>query len=148
MNKAALIKLIWECIKESVTKKSDQFAQCSTCALWVKDAELCEIHGDGVKVVGGASCGLYVKGTPITKDVAKIRKLVTPEQSGLVTRQVRCENCKSFNGTDTCNLYVALNKMLPKIFKLNVKVSPKGCCNAQTPNKETLIKRDSFLYEE
>lgn len=106
------------------------FAQCSTCRDWVSGDRRCVIHGPSVKVVGGASCGLYVAGDPHPAGT-RTHSAVTPEESGLVTREVRCENCRWFDGD--CGLYEALNKAKPDIFELDPEVDAKGCCNAQQP---------------
>jgi hypothetical protein len=79
---------------------------------------------------GGFSCGLYVPGKPVNFPV---KKYVTPQESGLVDRQVRCENCKF--GGEECGLYKMLNKKMPEVFDLDTKIESKACCNAQTPSK-------------
>jgi hypothetical protein len=59
---------------------------------------------------------------------------MTPKESGLVRRQVRCENCKyAKNGATVCGLYVTLNNEVPEMFALDEKIEPQGCCNAQMP---------------
>lgn len=124
-----------------------QFAQCVTCRMFVpdeymgtdNDKDLCIAHGSKVKVGEEYSCGLYSgwpKGPPnpqvIRDHAAELKKgipgSVTPKESGLVERQVRCENCAFFQGH--CELYRVLNKALPKLWDLDEKVDPYGCCNA------------------
>jgi hypothetical protein len=107
----------------------ESFAQCSTCVLMMPGTTTCAIHGPDLDVKG-ASCGLYVHGTP-TDDQPQ-QKLVTPEESGFVRREVRCENCRFFEEGDTCALFVKLNDALPEIFDLETKVADQGCCNAQS----------------
>jgi hypothetical protein len=110
-----------------------RFAQCATCRDWVLGDRRCVIHGPKVRVLGTASCGLYVFGWPNpagTKTSAK----VTPEESGLVNRQVRCENCTwADDGAHKCGFYELLNKELGDVFDLDVNIDPHGCCNAQQP---------------
>jgi hypothetical protein len=105
----------------------DQFAQCSTCELFLPGRERCGIFGKNDKVVANASCGLYIQGKP--HDDQPIQDIVTPEESGYVLGQVRCENCSWFkNGT--CDLFAMLNEKIPDTFELGSTVSPQGCCNA------------------
>lgn len=126
------------------------FAQCGPCRMFVphealdgfRKHDLCIIHGSNVKVDEGYSCGLMVgwpKGKPnpdVVKDhAAELKKnipgSVTPEQSGLVDRQVRCENCDYHNAeAGKCGLYGMLNAKFPKVFDLDEKVDEYGCCNA------------------
>lgn len=113
----------------------DEFAQCSTCSLWMgaKRAR-CLIHGPKVEVTGDMSCGLYVHGNPMPEMAGREVAHVTPGESGLVRRPVRCENCRFFTRrTSRCGLFERLNQELPEIFDLDPVVHPKGCCNAQTP---------------
>lgn len=112
---------------------SKEFGQCETCFMWVKDADLCTIHGKSVEIDGDDSCSLYVHGKPVLEKDSVIRKLVTAEESGLIGRDVRCENCKFFNKGDVCGLFDRLNKEMPDIYDLDVKVLPYGCCNGQLP---------------
>ena len=109
-----------------------RFAQCSTCRDWVTDDRRCVIHGPKITVRGTASCGLYVWGVPKPAGAAT-RALVTPEESGLVDREVRCENCTWFEDDGECGLYHLLNERLGETFDLDVKVDAHGCCNAQEP---------------
>jgi hypothetical protein len=110
-----------------------RFAQCSTCRDWVTGDRRCVIHGPKVTVPGTASCGFYVWGVPKPKGTATSAK-VTPEESGLVDREVRCENCTwGDNGATLCGLYRILNQKMPTMFDLDEKIDPHGCCNAQQP---------------
>lgn len=108
-----------------------RFAQCSTCRDWVTGDRRCVIHGPKIKIGGDFSCGLYVHGEPMPPGT-KTYIDVTPEESGLVDREVRCENCKYF-GDDECGLYRILNDWRSDLFDLDVKVDAHACCNAQTP---------------
>jgi len=107
----------------------DSFAQCGTCRDWVRTG-LCVIHGPDVNVTAGMSCALYVNGDP-SPGGTETYPFVTPTESGLVDREVRCENCRW--GGDNCQLFTMLNKEMPDVFALETKISPKGCCNAQQP---------------
>jgi hypothetical protein len=107
-----------------------RFAQCSTCRDWVTGDRLCVIHGRRVRVPGSASCGLYVQGVPQPAGTPTLAR-VTPEESGLVNREVRCENCKWMDDGRICGLYDMLNRELPEVFDLDVEIDEHGCCNAQ-----------------
>jgi len=106
--------------------------QCGTCRDFSPQHQLCAIHGPNVKVVAGMSCGLYVEGE--FHGAREIRTVVTPEESGLVDREVRCENCK-WGGPEeyVCRLFRMLNQFMPDVFELDTEIEPKGCCNAQQP---------------
>lgn len=132
---------------------ASSFAQCGPCRMFVPEEalggyrkhDLCIIHGSNVEVEEGYSCGFmcqWPKGRPnprVIRDHAAELKLgipgsVTPAQSGLVDRQVRCENCAHFDADESaCYLYRSLNEKLPRLFDLDDKVHPSSCCNAQTP---------------
>jgi hypothetical protein len=118
----------------------NEFAQCSTCRMWVP-SERCSIHGPDVKVTGGMSCALYIHGEPLAEGT-ETSLVVTPAESGLVDRKVRCENCRWGGPTKrSCELFNLLNHTRPDIFNLNVLIDPKGCCNAQEPRgRETETK--------
>jgi hypothetical protein len=110
----------------------DDFAQCSTCRDWVAGDDLCYIHGRHVEVKGSMSCGLYVYGEPLAEGHATYA-MVSPTESGLVDREVRCENCKHQVEEYTCGFFTTLNEKLPELFDIDTGIDPKGCCNAQTP---------------
>jgi hypothetical protein len=115
----------------------DEFAQCGTCVHFLKKLGRCELLGPKVEIDDDDSCGLYAHGTAEADEVPEA--LVTPEEAGLVDRQVRCENCKFFDPDseprEHCDLYSQLNRILPKLFDLDRYVDEYGCCNAQTPGK-------------
>lgn len=113
----------------------DDFAQCSSCFMWVHGDNRCIIHGPRVRIPGSASCGFYVYGEPASEGTPT-KALVTAEESGLVDRPVRCENCQ-WGGPTTykCRLFMGLNERLPDIFDLDEQIEPKGCCNAQLPGE-------------
>jgi hypothetical protein len=113
-------------------KEGNATGQCKSCPLWVSDENLCIIHGPKVEVRGGDSCVFYLPGKPTPG--APTDKIVTPQESGLVSRQVRCENCRFEHSSATvCGLYETLNHLMPETFHLDAEIEPQGCCNAQLP---------------
>jgi len=112
-----------------------EFAQCSTCSMWVEGDNKCTIHSPVIRVPGTASCGFYLHGKPNPAGTPA-EQIVTPTESGLVDREVRCENCR-WGGPEVyrCSLFFQLNAVLPRIFNLDTGINPKGCCNAQEPRK-------------
>lgn len=114
-------------------KRGRRTGQCSSCSLWGKDSETCVIHAPSVTILADDSCGFYLWGPPGSAHLT-FEGYVTPKESGLVRRQVRCENCKfAKNGATVCGLYVTLNNEVPEAFALDEKIEPRGCCNAQMP---------------
>lgn len=118
-------------------KPEKKFAQCATCVHFIRDKGLCEWMSADDKVGNGYSCGFYVPGeNAVGKEPLN---LITPEEAGLVERQVRCENCVFFDPNTEprkhCDLYTQLNLILPGVFDLDRYVDEYGCCNAQTPGK-------------
>jgi len=110
-------------------KYYDNFAQCKTCMMFT--GKTCTIHGPDVSVSKGDSCALYVPGDPMPKEKGHEMKSVTPEESGLYSGQVRCENCKYYKkGKQECGLYQTLNEKVSEKFNLQERVHPKACCNA------------------
>jgi hypothetical protein len=108
------------------------FAQCADCKMFLDKLGICSLHGKDLHIKPTMSCGFFVPGGPAEEsELEHVTKAFTPEESGLVDREVRCENCKFMESPKTCGLYVKLNK-LPE-FSLNVTVKPRACCNAQTP---------------
>ena len=76
------------------------------------------------------SCGFYGQGKPMPE--GPLMPLWTPEQSGLVDRKVRCENCMhSRKGATICGFYEKMNRAHPKLYDLDPSIKPKACCNAQ-----------------
>lgn len=122
----------------------EQFAQCGTCKHFISSKDRCELHGKDDDIDDDDSCGLYVHGPAST---AIPLGLVTPEQSGLVSRQVRCENCIFFDAhtekREHCDLYTHLNRTFPQVFQLDRYVDEYGCCNAQTPGQRNPAVFDS-----
>lgn len=109
-----------------------RFAQCGTCLNFIPGKRNCTVLGPRVEVTASMSCGLYVHGKPSDDQVAM--SSTTPNEAGLVNREVRCENCRFFDRADSdCDLYEKLNETMPDAFKLNTAVDPQACCNAQTP---------------
>lgn len=108
------------------------FAQCSTCQLFLPGKKRCGIFGPDDKVKANASCGLYIQGEP--NDQQPITNWVTPEQAGYVEGQVRCENCSWYN-KGTCTLFADIDAAMSDTFDLGSSVSAKGCCNAWESKK-------------
>jgi hypothetical protein len=126
-------------VKEKITRQvflyyepkgnKSKFAQCETCRMFTGDK--CSILGN-TKITKDMSCNLYVHGQPSLTLKGKEIESVTPTEVGLVNRQVRCENCRSFNKEkSSCMLFENLNKTNSDIFNLEEKVNVHGCCNAQ-----------------
>ncbi len=129
----------------------ENFAQCEPCRMMVPDEYLpgdvdrCIIHGSSVKVDEGFSCGFmcgWPTGKPnpevIRNHAAELKRgvagSVTPKESGLVDRPVRCENCYYHEAKPSgCGLYRKLQKAMPETFDFGgFAVHPKACCNANT----------------
>lgn len=114
-----------------------KFAQCATCVHFIRDKGLCEWMSAADKVGNGYSCGFYVPGENAVG--REPLGLITPEEAGLVERQVRCENCVFFDPDSEprkhCDLITQLNLILPGVFDMDRYVDEHGCCNAQTPGK-------------
>jgi hypothetical protein len=150
MNKNDIKKLILEVFSEVKQQKNkltrevfiylepkgpkEKFAQCATCRMWTgEDGLTCSILGK-IKVTCEMSCNFYVYGKPSPNLKGKEVASYTPKEAGLVNRQVRCENCRSFDQkTSICMLFQSLNKSNPDLFQLEEKVNEYGCCNAQKP---------------
>lgn len=107
------------------TGDKKEFAQCSTCISWIPDKQRCHFFSDDDKVVGNASCGLYVHGEPHDQPTLNS---VTPKEAGYTLGQVRCENC-TWYVDKKCELFDKLNKAMPDIFDLDSDVAAQGCCN-------------------
>lgn len=105
----------------------DDFAQCSTCYNWLPTKRLCKYFSKEDEILGSMSCGLYAHGIPTDKQ--PIIDAVTPEDAGLVSDSVRCENCSWFSNGE-CGLFKLLMARLPDEFDLDPAVDAKGCCNA------------------
>lgn len=118
----------------------DDFAQCMTCRDWVAEDDRCYIHGRHVEVKSTMSCGFYVYGTPLEPGSVTYA-MVSSIESGLVDREVRCENCRhiDFRTDDdhVCMFFEKLNKALPELFDIDIHIDAKGCCNAQQPSSST-----------
>jgi hypothetical protein len=119
----------------------DKFAQCGSCRFFMPGLKKCAPMG-GERVLAGWSCGGYGFGTPT--DDQPITRSWSPEEAGLVKRQVRCENCVSFDDGE-CELFRKLNEAFPKLFDLDVDVDAKGCCNAQAPFQSSADLQKLYL---
>lgn len=106
------------------------FAQCSSCRVWLKDRDRCHWLADDFKVDEDDSCILYVQGPPISGD-DRTTGALTPQEVGFYDGKTRCQNCVSLNKDDgSCNLFRKLNAEFPDIFDLDEGVKPRACCNA------------------
>src|SRR5882724_8189668 len=87
-----------------------QNAQCKTCRWFIDDKKRCVQHRKSDEIAAGDSCCLYVEGPNATG--AEPEGLTNPEISGLVSRQVRCQNCRFFDDEtepkDHCDFYTQL----------------------------------------
>jgi len=90
-----------------------------------KKGMTCTIHGPDIKITPEMTCGLYVEGENHTDMIGKEMAMVTPEESGLEEREVRCENCAHFSPPGTCKFF--------EKEEIDSKVIPTGCCNANEP---------------
>ena len=119
-------------------EQKDLFAQCATCVFWTGEKKTCTLHGKDVEVTGDMSCDFYIHGEPGPNPE---HKRVTPEESGLVKRPVRCENCKFYDEAGSvCRLFRGLNQAFPETYDLDEIVDKHGCCNAQTPSAAKEMK--------
>lgn len=131
------------------------FAQCGSCRKFVTQDDLgadfeddrCITLGSRVSLHDKMSCGAYEPwptpdGKPnpeVVKNHAEELKkgmpgTMSPEEAGLVDRLVQCHRCGFEKGAATrCGLYEMLNSRMPNTFKLNTKIKPHACCNAQEP---------------
>lgn len=107
----------------------DTFAQCASCKMFLAKHKICSLHGKHVRIEPTMSCNVYCYGGPADEsEMEHVSAAFTPEQSGLVNRPVRCENCRYLLGDNVCNLFAMLN--------LDPKVDKHGCCNANQPREE------------
>jgi hypothetical protein len=115
-----------------------KFAQCETCMMWTGPKHLtCTIHGKDATAKATMSCDFYVHGMPMPQMAGKEHKSVTPKESGLVDRPVRCENCAHYDTKPSkCEMFAALNKSHPAMFDLEEGVDKYGCCNGNVPMEE------------
>lgn len=112
-----------------------EFAQCSTCRMFLPEYNLCSILGTRFKVSPNGSCTEYTPGGPAEEsELEHVSAAFAPSEVGYEERPVRCENCRFFSTGDyKCDLYHRLNTTYPTIFSLKERVHPKGCCNANAP---------------
>lgn len=105
-----------------------EFAECVSCRDYHAQARRCRILGPDFPVPPHATCAVYVRGPEDLDDAPSL--LVTPEEVNYSPLRPRCENCVSAAG-GRCQLYEALNRLLPSTFDLDPRIKPTGCCNAQ-----------------
>jgi broad specificity phosphatase PhoE len=112
----------------------NNYAQCTSCKMFISSKAVCSLHGMDVKIKGSMSCSLHAYGHADESELQHVSAAFTPQESGLVDRQVRCENCKFYCEEDSdCELFEFLNGEVGVAFALNDKVDKHGCCTAQTP---------------
>jgi hypothetical protein len=107
------------------------FAQCGSCRLWLYHIHNCRWLSANDEVRNDHSCNIYVQG-PQTRDAwAAATGTLAKDEVGFQHGDMRCENCTSFNSeARICYLYSDLNDRFPDLFGLNIKVKPRGRCNA------------------
>jgi len=129
LSKAALLYL------EPHSVKKD-FAQCSTCMMFMKKESQCMIHKKDIKVTGDMSCGYYIEGKPMEHHT------MDGKETGLYTGNVRCENCKYFEPPGNCH---ALEET-----GAEHDVKHDGCCNGFTATEGTdsMRKKAEMLEHE
>jgi hypothetical protein len=132
---------------DPASRRADE--QCGTCFFWITD-DRCYIHRPKDKITASMSCCYYLYGAPMRgRAVIRPHSLTTPEQSGLVDREVRCENCKwGGPGVHQCGLFTLLNKKLPDVFDLDTAIDTKGCCNAQEPRPASAEREKRLVGQE
>src|SRR5262249_33804543 len=109
------------------------FAQCSSCRLWIKPRLRCQYFGEDKEVLGIDACIQYAPGTPLSDPNAKCTNTFKPSEVGFARGKTRCENCDAFKpkvsvGTRKgCQVFHDLETSLPKVWKLDAKkgVMPK-----------------------
>ena len=125
-----------------IDPKGGADSQCGTCYLWIR-GDHCLIHGSR-RITAKMACCYYLHGTPRPAGTPP-QAIVTPDESGLVERQVRCENCRHFSDRH-CELFARLNSRLPAVFDLDTAVEARGCCTAQEP-RDAKKKREERLKD-
>jgi hypothetical protein len=112
-------------------------AQCGSCENFNDVKGVCRWLSKTDEVDADDSCGLYAQGAP-SADIEPTGQY-TPEEVGFYDGKVRCQNCNALDARDAkrihCDLYVQLTRMFPRLFKLDERVKPRGCCNAFAPGK-------------
>jgi hypothetical protein len=115
------------------SSRADEFASCGTCANFIRGRKRCYWFSDRDTVDEDDTCGLYVQGTNAGDDT-KPSGLSTKKIAGFLEGRVQCKRCNAFDGRDKsrphCDLYVQLNRIFPRVWRLTEEVKPNACCNA------------------
>jgi hypothetical protein len=119
--------------------EGDGDKQCKSCWLWNWEDKRCTVLPTDLEVRAEDSCGYWGPESGTFFADRSVAPQFTPEEVGFVRREVRCENCYYFNRSGRCFLFHILNDELPDHFNLDTEVSPKGCCNAQTPRRQRVV---------
>jgi hypothetical protein len=139
--------LDWACMKRDRSAfaymepdpDTKKFAQCGTCAMFLRKVERCHWLGPDDKVDADDSCVMYVQGEPSDDPKAKPTGALEPKTVGLFDGRVRCENCNAHDFRDParkhCDLFVQLNRMFPRMWNLKTEIKPHACCNAWAPGE-------------
>jgi hypothetical protein len=113
---------------------TSQFAQCGTCAMFLRGVGRCYWLGAHDQVDSDDSCVMYVQGRPDDRRDARPTGILKPETVGFYSGKVRCENCNAHDFRDParkhCDLFVQLNRMFPEMWDLKTEIKPHACCNA------------------
>lgn len=111
--------------------ETDKFATCGTCASFNREKKRCKWFGPNDEVDENDTCGLYVQG-PNTNEAPT--GFSTKKEAGFFDGPPQCRRCNAYDARDKsrihCDLYVQLNRMLPKQWKLDEEIKPHACCNA------------------
>jgi hypothetical protein len=109
-------------------------AQCATCEKFLRANGKCHHLQANDDVDGDDTCGMYAQGEPNDDPEATPTGQYTKETLGFFDGRVQCQRCNVYDDRDKlnihCDLYVQLNRMFPRLWKLDEKVKPRGCCNA------------------
>jgi hypothetical protein len=112
-----------------------EHAQCGTCANFNDQRDRCRWFSEKDEVDADDTCGLYAQGKP-SADI-KPTGQYRPEEVGFFEGAVQCHRCDMYDDRDKkrihCDLYVQLTRMFPRLWKLDEKIKPRGCCNAWGP---------------
>jgi hypothetical protein len=115
----------------------NDFAQCSSCILFLKKKSRCYLLANNFKVLPTDTCIMYVQGTPDKAPGTEPTGALTSKEVGYYRGKVRCENCDASNATDpkriVCTLYARLNTFFPDTYDLDTVIESHGCCNAFFP---------------
>lgn len=114
-------------------------AQCATCWKFLRGIGKCDEMDEKYSTDDDDTCGAYGQGEPNDDPKARPRGKYTPKDVGWLDGKVQCHRCNAYDDRDKtrihCDLYVQLNRIFPRLFKLIEVVRPRACCNAWGPGK-------------